>query len=208
MKKKHTPWAYRKGKGFLYRIPAGIKLIFLLGLSMAVFIFGIYFLPISGMIIIFFSLNAGIKPWELLRGSRSLFFLCLGIMLFQALEFSPLGLNQEGLMEGIFLSLRMGLSFSTAALLFSTTTMGEIQKSLSQFETFLKLKNLKTSLGISLMLGFLPRFFEIWEDTDLAWKSRGGKQGLIKLIVLIPLVIERMMEKAAEMAEALDFKGF
>ena len=58
------------------------------------------------------------------------------------------------------------------------------------------------------MLGFLPRFFEIWEDTDLAYKSRGGKQGLPKLVALIPLVIDRMMEKAAETAEALESKGF
>ena len=124
MKKDLTPWAFRQGKGFLYRIPAGIKLIFLLGLSMAVFLFGIFFLPFAALVIIFFSINAGIRPWELLRGSRSLVFLCLGIMLFQALDFPPLSLNPEGLKEGLFLALRMGLSFSYGALLFSTTTMG------------------------------------------------------------------------------------
>ena len=58
------------------------------------------------------------------------------------------------------------------------------------------------------MMGFLKRFFEIWEDTELAWKNRGGKNSLSKIIFLVPLVIDRMMEKAAETAEALESRGF
>ena len=203
-----TPWAYRKGKGLLYRVPAGIKLIFLLGLSTWVFFMGYPLLPFAGLVIIAFSVNAGILVWELLSGGASLGILCLGIIVFQSIKFSPLGFNPEGFREGILLGLRMGLSFAACALLFSTTTMGEIQRSLSSAESFLRLKNLRLSLGISLMLGFLPRFFEVWEDAELAWKSRAGKKGLSKLIFLIPLVLDRMMEKAAETAEALESRGF
>jgi biotin transport system permease protein len=209
MKKGHSPpWAYKKGTGFLYRVPAGIKLIFLLSLSMGVFFLGYYFLPAASLLIIIFSVNSGIRPWELLRGSSSLAILCVGIILFQTLHFPPLALNPEGFREGILLGLRMGLSFSAGALLFSTTTMGEIQKSLSRLEDFLHIKNLRLSLGIAIMLSFLPRFFEVWEDTDLAWKSRRGKNGFLKLGTLIPLVLDRMMEKAAETAEALESRGF
>ena len=209
MKKElRTPWAYRKGKGLLYVTPAGIKLVLLLGLSASVFFIGYFLLPFACLVIIVFSVNSKIRPWELLSGAAALGILCLGITAFQSLDFPPLGFNSEGFREGILLSLRMGLSFSACALLFLTTTMGEIQRSLSSAESFLRLKNLRLSLGISLMLGFLPRFFEVWEDTELAWKSRAGKKGLSKLIFLIPLVLDRMMEKAAETAEALESRGF
>jgi biotin transport system permease protein len=57
------------------------------------------------------------------------------------------------------------------------------------------------------MLGFLPRFFEVWEAANLAFEARAGKRGLRRLVILAPLVIERMMEAAAETADALDSRG-
>jgi energy-coupling factor transporter transmembrane protein EcfT len=63
------------------------------------------------------------------------------------------------------------------------------------------------SLGISLMLGFLPRFFEIWETANLACDARAGKKGLRRFLLLMPLIIERMMELAGETAEALESRG-
>jgi biotin transport system permease protein len=93
------------------------------------------------------------------------------------------------------------LSFSAAALLFSVTTMTEIKESLD----LLGFKRL--SLGISLMLGFLPRFFVIWETAETAYHARCGKKGLPQLLLLTPLVIERMLEMAAETASALESRG-
>jgi biotin transport system permease protein len=63
------------------------------------------------------------------------------------------------------------------------------------------------SLGLSLMLGFMPRFFEIWENTELAYQARAGKPGPAQLITLIPLTIERMIECAVETASALEGRG-
>jgi energy-coupling factor transporter transmembrane protein EcfT len=205
-KDSKTPWAYRKGKGLLYTIPAGIKLIFFLGLSLAIFIFDHKFLPIGISIIILLSISAKIRPWELLRGSFPIVILVTGITIFQALEINPFILKQDSLFDGLVLGLRMILSFSAGALLFSVTTMCEIRRSLSVAEKFLHLEKLRISLAISLMLMFIPRFFVIWEDTELAWKARGGKNGIRKITVLI-LILDRLMEKAAETAEALESRG-
>ncbi|MDR2110671.1 MAG: energy-coupling factor transporter transmembrane protein EcfT [Spirochaetaceae bacterium] len=57
------------------------------------------------------------------------------------------------------------------------------------------------------MLGFLPRFFEIWETVNLAYQARGGKGGIPRILILLPLVTERMMEIAAETAGALESRG-
>ena len=207
-----TPWSYRKGVSPLHRMPAGFKLIFLLALSLASFIpgTGIFVFVIPGAIatiLITLSIVAGIGPGTLLRGSGPLFVVVIGVFLFQALEFPPLGLNLQGLRESIVFCARLGLAFAAGALLFSVTTPGEIRKSLSKAEKVLHLEKLNLSLSISLMLGFLPRFFEIWENLNLAWKSRGGKKNPRRLKVLVPLAVERMMLKAAETAEAMEARG-
>ena len=207
-----TPWSYRKGSSLLHRTPAGAKLIFLLALSLAPFIpwTGIFVFVIPGIIAIFLitlSIIAGFSPDMLLRGSGPLFIVVIGVFIFQALEFSPLGLNLQGLMESIIFCARLGLAFAAGALLFAVTTPGEIRKSLSKAENALHLEKLNLSLSISLMLGFLPRFFEVWENLNLAWKSRGGKNTPRRITVLVPLAVERMMVKAAETAEAMEARG-
>jgi biotin transport system permease protein len=123
------------------------------------------------------------------------------------------------------------VSFSAGSLLFSVTTMAELRDSIGKAEiairsvplaVFRKSKKKwaialvhrmeldklsRFSLGLSLMLGFLPRFFEIWEDSDVAYRARAGKKGITSLVLLIPLVTERMIEMAAETAAALESRG-
>ena len=202
-----TPWSYRKGATLLHRLPADLKLAFLLLLSLAAFLPNLLVLSGIALILAILALTAGMRPWELLRGSGPLLFVVLAVFLFQGVEVSPPGFNLAGLGESVIFCARIGTAFAAGALLFRVTTPGEIKKSLSRLETALHLENLKLSLCISLMLGFLPRFFEIWEDLNLAWKSRGGKKSPARLAVLIPLVIERMMIRAADTALALESRG-
>ena len=201
------PWSYRKGSTLLHRLPAGLKLAFLLLLSLAAFFPSLLVLCGIALILVILSLAAHMRPWELLRGSGPLLFVVLAVFLFQGVELSPPGFNLEGLEESVIFCARIGTAFAAGTLLFGVTTPGEIKKSLSRLEAALGLEKLKLSLCISLMLGFLPRFFEIWEDLNLAWQSRGGKKNLSRLVVLIPLVIERMIIKAAETASALESRG-
>jgi len=202
-----TPWSYRKGSSLLHRLPAGLKLIFLLALSLAAFFPNLAVLASIAFTLILLSFVAGIGPRELLRGSRPLFFVILAVLLLQGIEFAPLRVNFEGLWEGIVFCLRIGVAYAAGTLLFAVTTTDEIRKSLSRLEAALHLKKLKLGLSISLMLGFIKRFFEIWEDINLAWKSRGGKRNLSRLIVLVPLAFEKMIVKAAETATALESRN-
>jgi len=63
------------------------------------------------------------------------------------------------------------------------------------------------SLGISLMLGFVPRFFEVWEAADLSCRARSCRGGLRRLLALAPLAAEAMLEAAAQTALALEARG-
>ena len=213
MKKgKSTPWSYRKGSSPLYRLPAGFKLVFLLLLSLAAFVPGTplqSLVLLSGItvIVIILSFIAGSGPIALLRGSFPLFIFILAVFLFQGIQFSPPGIRPEGLFESVIFCIRIAIAFASGSLLFAVTTPGEIRRSLSRAETFLHIQKLRLSLSISLMLGFLPMFFVIWEDVNLAWDSRGGKKNISRLVVLIPIVVERLMVKAAETAMALEARG-
>jgi energy-coupling factor transporter transmembrane protein EcfT len=212
MRNAVTPWSYRKGSTLLHRLPAGYKLAFLLLLSLASFFPGtetqsLVLLGIIVAILIALSFVAGIGPWALLRGSGPLFLVILWGFLLQAVEFSPLKINPSGFLAAIIFSLRIGAAFSAGTLLFSVTTPYEIRKSLSRLETFLRIKKIKLSLYISLMLGFLPQFFEVWEDLCLAWKSRAGKKNLSFIIIIVPIAVEKMMRKAAETAIAMEARG-
>ena len=212
--KKHrsTPWSYRKGATLLHRLPAGLKLSFMLISSLAVFIprgeLG-SFIVLSGMILLLIILSfiGRIGPHTLMRGSAPIFMIILGVFIFQGISISPLGINLEGLKETIIFSIRIGAAFAAGSLFFSVTTSGEIRKSLLRLEALLHLQKLHLGLGISLMLGFLPVFFVKWEEVNLSYKSRAGKSNLSRLLVCIPLTIERMLVKAAQTAEAMEARG-
>ena len=181
-------------------------------LSLAAFIPGPEFRSIIilagiAFVLIVLSFIADIGPVSLLRGSGPLFLIILALFLIQGLEFSPLGISFEGLRETVIFGIRIGSAFGAGTLLFAVTTPGEIRKSLSRAEAALGIKKLKLSLSVSLMLGFLKRFFEIWEELDLSYRSRAGKKKFSMLLILVPPAIERMMIHAAETAEAMEARG-
>jgi len=207
-----TPWSYRKGSSPLHKLPAGFKLAFLLLLSLASFFPGtetqsLVLLGTIAFILAALSFAAGIGPPALLRGSGPLLLVVFWMFFLQAVEFYPFQINLGGLAQALIFSLRIAAAFSAGTLLFSVTTPSEIRKSLSRLEKLLRLEKLSLSLYISLMLGFIPQFFEVWEDLLLAWKSRGGKKNLQLVVTLVPLAIERMMKKAAETAAAMEARG-
>ncbi|MDR3343262.1 MAG: energy-coupling factor transporter transmembrane protein EcfT [Treponema sp.] len=202
-----SPYTYRPGNTILHRLPGSIKLLGLLLISVAAF-FSLPGILVSAIIVLVGAYSAGIRPWELLRGCRSLLLMAIFVILFRSIRFTPLALNLPGFGEGLLFGLGILLAFSAGALLFSVTTMTELKDSLDVIERKVKRTGpCRLSLGISLMLGFLPRFFEVWEAANLACQARAGKNGIPRIILLIPLVTERMIEMAAETADALESRG-
>ena len=206
LKQRQIPFRYRAGKTVLHRAPAGIKLLAVMILSTVAYV-SMYGLAAAIVLILAASIAAGIPPWELLKGARMLAVLSLCVMM----------LNFQTPVTGLVTALRIFIPFAAAALLFAVTTMRELRLSLAALE--IRLKNLFSggrakpqrfaffSVGISLMLGFIPRFFELWETTNLACDARVCKRGPRRLLLLVPLVTERMMEAAADTALALEARG-
>ena len=211
------PFAYRAGATILHRAPAGIKFICVIVIS-AVCFTSVYGLGASILVILAASAAARILPWQLLRGSRLLALLSLFIVLMKTFfPLTPEIYHPGGLAEGLVTALRIFVPYAAAALLFAVTTMRSLRRSIAAVELALK----KTfaprgkkqgvaffSLGLTLMLGFIPRFFDLWEASAIACDARSCKRGPRRLFLLIPLVTERMMESAADTALALQARGF
>jgi biotin transport system permease protein len=195
----------------------------------------LYGLALSIMLILFVSAAARLPPPVLLKGSKPLVILSLCIILLNAIKTDTPGIttpeilfynlyipdlhipfiSKEGFYGGLINAVRIFVPFAAAALLFSVTTTRELRLSLALIEKniakffFPRRKNTCFfSLGISLMLGFIPRFFELWNDANLACDSRSCKRGLRRLPLLIPLVTELMMEASANTAMALEARAF
>ena len=202
--RRPIPYAYRPGTSVLHRLPGDVKLLGLFLVSTLAFIFGLPALAAGTLLIAAGALLAGLGPWKLLRGSKPLLVMVLLVGLCRSAG-ALAGGETADLREELAASLIFGwsiiLAFGAASLFFSVTTMTEIKDSLDR----LHLKRL--SLGIALMLGFLPRFFAVWEGAELAYRARCGKKGLAQLRALLPLVMERMLVSAGETAAALESRG-
>jgi biotin transport system permease protein len=225
------PFAFRRGASPLHRCPAAVKLLALIGLSCAAY-HSVFGLAAAALLLSVCAVRAGIPPWQLLKGSRPLAVLSLCVIALRTFEpgapgirtpeciiwnrYIPdmhlPGVSAAGFGAGLLTAAQMLVVFAAAALLFAVTSMRELRRSLGAVEKRLTLLVFKRpggrfSLSISLMLGFIPRFFELWDDMNAACESRSGKRGSRRLFVLIPLVTERMLQTAAETALALEARG-
>jgi biotin transport system permease protein len=152
----------------------------------------------------------------------------LFVIISRSVVFAPPWFFLSGCIAGLLFSGNMAVCFAAGTLLFSVTTMTELKDSLEKIErrilgvpVFLlrrygrpalvgvasRLERPKLSLAIPLMLGFLPRFFEIWEAAHTAYAARSGKKGIRATLTLVPLVTGRMLETAEETAQAMESRG-
>jgi biotin transport system permease protein len=175
-------------------------------ISTLAFALGFPFLAAGTLLVTAGSLAAGLRLRELLRGVKPLLVTALLVTFCRSLgaeadKGALLFFSPRGFTEGLRFGWGILLAFCAASLFFSVTTMTEIKDSLDR----LRLKRL--SLGLALMLGFLPRFFAVWEAAELAYRARCGRKGLPRLLALVPLVMERMLISAGETATALEARG-
>ena len=226
------PFAYRRGVSPLHRFPAVLKLLAMIGVSIAAYssAFG---LAGSALLLAVCAAIARIPPWELLKGCRPIAALSLCVICLKTFEPGAAGittpeiiifnmyipdlyipcLSAEGFRTGLVTAAQILVAFAAAALLFAVTTMRELRRSLGAVEKRLialvskRPAACRVSLGLSLMLGFIPRFFELWETMNHACEARCGKRGRRRLFTLLPVLTERMMQAAAETALAIEARG-
>ncbi|MDR0410290.1 MAG: energy-coupling factor transporter transmembrane protein EcfT [Spirochaetaceae bacterium] len=224
-----APYSYCPKRTFIHRLNAGVKLLCLLVFSVTAFFMNPVCSAALTLTLGAAALSAGIKPAALLRGCRNIVMLGCFVIAGRSLEFPPFVFNISGFLSGLMFLWGMLLSFCAGALLFSVTTMAETREAVCAVERALlkpvafflknvkgprlqKLRNAalrpKLGLALSLMLGFIPRFFAEWDALKNAYRSRAGKPGVSETFRLVPIAAGRMIDKAAETASALEARGF
>jgi energy-coupling factor transporter transmembrane protein EcfT len=223
-----TPFAYRTRRTWVHRLPAGIKLCLYLGLSLMAFVWGPFALiPAFGLAVVG-AFGSGIGLRGLFSGFKPLFITCLLVLAVRSVELDPLGFDAEGLYQALVFTATVAVAFSAGSVLFAATSAMELKNAIGGAENALtypirkvlhrigspwtermalRLEMGGLSLGISLMLAFIPRIFETWEAAESAYLARLGKKGIRSARILIPLVAERMMETASDSALALLSRG-
>jgi biotin transport system permease protein len=217
MARELSPFSYRNRPSPLHRLPEGVKLVFLFGISGTVFIFGLAALVPAAALILVLAFIAGLRIPELLSGSRMLFISALLVLAVRSLSPAAPYVSPEGFIEGLDFGLRMIVCFAAGALFFAVSSPSGILASLSRAERFIRsfftprnaeARTAFISLAVSLMLGFIPRFFSLWDAMEKAYTARRGRRGPVKLRLLIPPAAEAMLEAAAETKKALEARGF
>jgi len=191
---------YKTIKGPLHKIPAFVKLILLLPLSIFCMSLAPLYLAAGITAAAITAFLCGFTVQEQLPDLKPAFYYAILMYLLSVFSnftevFSKMPHNvlDLGILlprgEFLRIALRLVLIVQISALLFRTTSSLEIRDCV-RIEI------------ISLFLSFIPEIFETWETINMAWKARAGKQGLNKIRVTVFILISLSMEKASLKARA------
>jgi biotin transport system permease protein/energy-coupling factor transport system permease protein len=227
---KQAVFRYKTVKGPLHKLPAMVKLFFLLPLSGFCISLSPLWLEAGIVVLILTAFLCGFTLREQITDLKPAAFYAL--LMYALSVFSILLENWKGITLESFISalvpredfLRIALSLAVvlqlSALLFRTTSSTEIREGLNAIENFLRrvifhlpLFGKKISLrpsfaqNITLFLSFIPEIFQTWSNIDLAWKARNGRQGFSRIRTLCFVLITLSFEKAALKSKALAARG-
>jgi hypothetical protein len=174
----------------------------LLGFSILAFVGNVYTCLAASLLLLLGALLCGMALPSLLRGSRALLVMGLLVCAFRSLHLGEAGLvfSLGGLVEGLLFMWKLLLAFSAAALFFACTRISAVREAAARINPYF-------GLALSLMLSFLPLFFEAWTNRKEAWLSRAGRMNVRGLALLLPSVLEYLMLIAVKRAIALEARG-
>jgi len=195
---------YKTIKGPLHKVPAVIKMLLLLPLS--VFCMSLPSLWLGAGIIsaVLAAFICGFSLRDQLTDFKPVFY--YAVLMYVLSVFSNLSDNFRLMSVNQFLTalipnreylritLCLALIVQISAFFFRTTSALEIRE-VVRLEI------------ISLFLSFIPEVFKIWTSINLAWKSRGGKEGLYKIKALVFVLISLSFEKAALKSNAMEARS-
>jgi len=206
MVSKSSIFKYKTIKGPLHKVPAVIKLILLLMLSVFCITLPSLWLCAGILFSILISFLCRITLNEQLTDLKPVIFYAILMYLISLLsnifETPPCAVTGRSALifmimpraEYLQITLRLVLIVQLSALIFRTTGSLEIKEAVRlDF--------------ITLFLMFIPEIFNTWSSINLAWKARCGAKGFVKIKTLLFVLISISFEKAAIRAKALEARS-
>lgn len=192
---------YLSSATWLHRLPAGLKLFIVAGMSIAL-------LPVQDwrLLALCLALVTGIygalgrdavRRLGLLKPIVPLLVIIGGLQSFSS--------QWE---DGASVVLRLLLMVLVADLITMTTTMSALMDAIEPLFRLLRplgVNSRKIALSVALVLRFIPVLLDNWRAREEAWRARSQRRVPLRIVVLFLIETLRL---ADHVAEALDARGY
>ena len=192
-------FAYTKKDSVIHRTPAWLKLLVLFAVPITAYLTPIRVTLIMIPIFFILAMISRIGPARFLKDLSPIVVYSILIISIDVLSWLIFPEKSAIVTEtSLYLILRLFCAVEAASLFFRTTSIYETMQTLRKIEGFLTFgkSSLAISTMLSLFLSFLPQIFSTWSELDCAYRARGGKKGIGKVTVLLPLLISLSIRKA------------
>lgn len=171
MKKLPALFSYRNTDSLIHRIPASLKLLLLMFVTIGIFSVGVCWVGVFfvGSVIFFFLAKT---PFSSLVRLRFILWLALCMVLITLCSFSKEMLYSDGLYIARFFTTAL-----FALVVFETTSRIQIMDTLSSIENLIckivpPFRKLHFALVLSITITFIPEIFSAWNRITLAAAAR------------------------------------
>jgi len=192
-------FAYTKRNSQVHKTPAWIKLLILLATPVTVYLTPVYVCLCLMALFVLLALVSRIGVTRFLRDLRPILVYCTMIAMIDVLSWLFFNRERDIVTQtSILMMLRLVCATEAASVFFRTTGTYEIGKTLRGIEKAVTFGHTRYAVSgmFALFLSFLPQIFRTWSDIDAAYRSRGGKRGIGKILVLLPVLITISMKRA------------
>lgn len=192
-------FSYTASDSIIHRTPAGLKILLLFCVPVTVLLCPIEVCLVLIAVFPILALVGKIRLLDFLRDLRPIVIYCLMIVSIDVLSYLLFHRNDEIVTQrSLYTILRLLCAIEATSVFFRTTSTYETGSALQTVERVLTFGKSRLVLSglFSMFLGFLPQIFATWSSLDLAYRARGGKKGISKVLTLFPLLITMSMKKA------------
>ena len=192
-------FSYTASDSIIHRTPAGLKILLLFCVPVTVLLCPIEVWLVLIAVFPILALVGKIRLLDFLRDLRPIVIYCLMIVSIDVLSYLLFHRNDEIVTQrSLHTILRLLCAIEATSVFFRTTSTYETGSALQTVERVLTFGKSRLVLSglFSMFLGFLPQIFATWSSLDLAYRARGGKKGISKVLTLFPLLITMSMKKA------------
>ena len=192
-------FSYTASDSIIHRTPAGLKILLLFCVPVTVLLCPIEVCLVLIAVFPILALVGKIRLLDFLRDLRPIVIYCMMIVSIDVLSYLLFHRNDEIVTQrSLYTILRLLCAIEATSVFFRTTSTYETGSALQTVERVLTFGKSRLVLSglFSLFLGFLPQIFATWSSLDLAYRARGGKKGISKVLTLFPLLITMSMKKA------------
>ena len=199
-------FSYSRKQSLIHRTPAWVKLLVLLATPFTVYLTPLYICVSLMALFLVLAIVSEMGMERFFRDLRPIAWYCLMIIAIDVLSYLLFDRNRDVITyTSLQMILRLLCAMEATSVFFRTTSTYEISCTLQSIEKAVTFghSRLVVSSVLSLFLSFLPRIFRTWSDIDNAYRSRGGKKGITKIVRLLPVLITISIKKASTTYMAL-----